>query len=397
MSIEQGLSFDHEFTLQELLTGVNVDKLLQALTHNLESSVRILNVKKQCLFEAQLNATESTGTVNKTALYGELEPIGFIEACATPDSLQSAAQLIQLILYSNSRYLMASDIHIKTQRDDFEELQRRHAALEISETKYKQLAESLDVRVKQQIKTIESAQLKLYESEKLASVGRLAAGVAHEINNPLTPIEMMVSNLSRVYLNADPKSFKENLNETTSVVSEEVYKLKEMVSHFSQFAKLPEPVLKEANIAEYCERFITQHQNGWPVVKFRVLTENDVKNINVKIDHLLINQCLINIINNAVQANPTKDTLQISMSLKCENSAEISMVLFNDGVKIDNKTQKHIFKMHYSSKKSAENMGLGLAIVKKILLDHNGDIICLPLDKGAAFKINLPISERLND
>ena len=259
----------------------------------------------------------------------------------------------------------------------------------------------LSQNVARSYKTLLNSDLK--KAEKLQSLSHfnewqtIAGKLAHEINNPLTPIEMMVSNLNRVYLNADPKSFKENLNETTSVVSEEVYKLKEMVSHFSQFAKLPEPVLKEANIAEYCESFITQHQNGWPVVKFTVLIENDVKNLNVKIDHLLINQCLINIINNAVQANPTKDTLQISMSLKRENSAEISMVLFNDGVKIDNEIRKHIFKMHYSSKKSAENMGLGLAIVKKILLDHNGDIICLLLDKGAAFKINLPISERLND
>jgi len=243
----------------------------------------------------------------------------------------------------------------------------------------------------------------LRKAEKLQELSHfnewqlIAGKLAHEINNPLTPIEMMVSNLNRVYLNADPKVFKDNLNETTSVVSEEVYKLKEMVSHFSQFAKLPEPVLKQVNIAAYCERFITQHQNGWPVVKFTVLIANDVKDLNVKMDHLLINQCLINIINNAVQANPIKETLQISMSLNRENSAEVSMVLFNEGVKIDNETQKHIFKMHYSSKKSIENMGLGLAIVKKILLDHNGDIICLPLDEGAAFKINLPVSESLND
>ena len=172
MSIEQSLSFDHEFTLQELLTGVNTEKLMQALTSHLNSSVRILNVKKECLFEAKLKTTK-TNPVNNTALYGELEAIGFLEAQASINALKSAAQLIQLILYSNSRYLMASDLHIQTQQDDFEELQRRHAALEISETRYKLLSESLDLRVKQQVKTIESAQLKLYESEKLASVGRL--------------------------------------------------------------------------------------------------------------------------------------------------------------------------------------------------------------------------------
>tara|TARA_R110001583_G_scaffold78901_1_gene213611 strand:+ start:4155 stop:5285 length:1131 start_codon:yes stop_codon:yes gene_type:complete len=220
----------------------------------------------------------------------------------------------------------------------------------------------------------------------------IASKLAHEINNPLTPIEMMVSNLSRVYLNASADMFKENLNDTQIMVSEEVKKLKEMVSHFSQFARLPEPALKTVNIAEYCTSFIRQHQHAWPQVKLTLVINSNVKNALIFLDDLLFNQCLINIINNAIQANQEQTQLNISLTIKLESETDISIVVFNDGIPIEAEKLKVIFKMYYSDS-AKENMGLGLAIVKKTILDHGGYITCLPLVSGAGFKINLPLRE----
>ena len=220
----------------------------------------------------------------------------------------------------------------------------------------------------------------------------IASKLAHEINNPLTPIEMMVSNLSRVYMNTSADTFRENLNDTQIMVSEEVKKLKEMVSHFSQFAKLPEPVLKTVRMAEYCTSFIRQHENAWRQIKLTLSIDNKIKNTFVALDSLLFNQCLINIINNAVQANQTMTQLKVTLTIKLENDTELSLIVFNDGLPIDTDKSKAIFRMYYSES-GKENMGLGLAIVKKIVLDHGGDISCLPLTSGAAFKINLPLSK----
>lgn len=235
---------------------------------------------------------------------------------------------------------------------------------------------------------------KLQELSHFEQWQTLAAKLAHEINNPLTPIEMMVSNLTNIYNKGNAELFKQNLADTQIMVSEEVAKLKEMVSHFSKFGKLPEPQLQATNILHYCQHFIRQHQDAWPSVTF-TLTDSlkDKHNIEndicVNMDKLLFNQCLINIINNAVQANSQLQQLDIKLTLTlAENN--ISLMIFNQGKTIGSEQCKKIFNLHYSSNNHHENMGLGLAIVRKIILDHSGEISCLPQKNGAAFQINLP-------
>ncbi|WP_448565021.1 sensor histidine kinase [Thalassotalea ganghwensis] len=228
--------------------------------------------------------------------------------------------------------------------------------------------------------------------------------LAHEINNPLTPIEMMVSNLSRIYTKTDEKTFQENLRVTETVVSEEIAKLKAMVSHFNHFSKLPEPVMINCNIRHYLTEFVKQYSSAWQTVNFSIPNnkkhELDAK-LMVNLDTILFNQCFINIINNAVQANPKIEKLNIVITSELEfnsgRASKVAITIFNDGMIIKDEDKERIFKMHYSSNCStnthSENMGIGLAIVRKIILDHNGEIYCLPLKKGAAFKITLPLSK----
>lgn len=218
----------------------------------------------------------------------------------------------------------------------------------------------------------------------------IASKLAHEINNPLTPIEMMVSNLQRLYGTTDPAVFKASLQDTQSVVREEVQKLKEMVAHFSQFAKLPEPNLKNINLMAHCHAFIRQYQHAWPQAEIKVVEHDNPGNAPVALDPLLFNQCLLNLLNNAVQANQTLAHIDINLSIKVENNHETSLTVFNTGETIKEEESARIFQMYYSKQSSDDNMGLGLSIVKKILLDHGGDIACLPVKNGAAFKITLP-------
>lgn len=227
----------------------------------------------------------------------------------------------------------------------------------------------------------------------------IAGKLAHEINNPLTPIEMMVSNLPRSYANADSQTFATTLADTKAVVSEEVHKLKAMVSHFSQFSKLPEPVLKPINLVDYCTDFIAGHQTAWPNIQLQQQIEGSIDHRWVQLDHLLFNQCLFNMINNAIQANPAlcqnqqlSVTLTLRQSTNPDADSHISLTVFNNGKAIDANSRQSLFKLYYSSKAHSENSGLGLSIVRKIILDHGGDVHCLALDEGAAFEINLPVS-----
>lgn len=217
--------------------------------------------------------------------------------------------------------------------------------------------------------------------------------LAHEINNPLTPIEMMVSNLNRSYLRSSPENYQKTLQDTQTVVSEEVQKLKHMVRHFSRFSKLPEPELKATNLAEYCSDFVRQHQNAWEKLEltFRGSTELGAKTM-VQLDPLLFNQCLHNLINNALQANPQLSEVNVELSLFSKASGEVGLRVFNTGKTITSDDCKLIFQIYHSSKRHEDNMGLGLPIVKKIVLDHGGNIQCTPVSSGAVFDITLPVT-----
>jgi signal transduction histidine kinase len=253
----------------------------------------------------------------------------------------------------------------------------------------------LSRKVAQSYKTLANSDIK--KAQKIQELSYfdqwqvIAGKLAHEINNPLTPIEMMVSNLPRTYAKASSEVFATTLADTKAVVSEEVHKLKAMVSHFSMFAKLPEPVFKPHNMVEYCSTFIRQHQQFWPTVVLSHKIGKGLAKNQVALDHLLFNQCLLNIINNAVQANKGQPSLNVTLTIEAAQDNDLTITLFNDGAPIKASQHHELFKMYFSSNSSDENKGLGLSIVKKIMLDHGGDIQCLPLTVGAAFAITLPL------
>ncbi|NOQ77511.1 MAG: two-component sensor histidine kinase, partial [Methylococcaceae bacterium] len=387
MSIEQDLSFDHEFTLQELLTGVNIEKLLQALKSNLNSSVRILNIRNECLFATELTSIEPTADLNKTALYGELEPIGFLEAHSSSQALKSAAQFIQLILYSNSRYLMASDIHIQTQQDDYEELQRRHAALETSKKKYKKLAESLDLQVKQQVKKIESAQLKLYESEKLASVGRLAAGVAHEINNPIGFIRSNLSSaqsyidslakldeafkakastsyLQQVWQEEDLDFLQEDLSDIIKESIDGVDRVAAIVKNLKSFSRINNAE-EEADINEIIRQ--TCH-----ITKSQLEGKLDVLLDLAEIPTIFCNpaelgQVFLSLLLNAADAIHKSGKVRIKTFIK---EAQLCIEIRDTGCGISKSDLAHIFDPFFTTKDVGQGVGLGLTVCLNIIKAH---------------------------
>jgi signal transduction histidine kinase len=179
---ELGDAVDREYTLAELLHSVDGKRVLSALQDLLGAPVRIVDLRGgQLLGEGAGGPSRS-----RVPLRGDLEPLGYLEADTDEARLFAAKVMLELLLRSNIRYLMASEMHSEVVDEDYAQLQRKHEALKVSEERYKSLSEHLEQRVQQQVKTIEQAQRQLYQSEKLASVGQLAAGVAHEINNPIS-------------------------------------------------------------------------------------------------------------------------------------------------------------------------------------------------------------------
>ncbi|MDX1451755.1 MAG: histidine kinase dimerization/phospho-acceptor domain-containing protein, partial [Oleiphilaceae bacterium] len=177
----ESLSFDREIPLDELM-GAADRKALQVIVERIIGApFAVVDVKGETLLgEAGCPQT------SRMSLVLELEPLGYlVSASEDKAAIQTAQKCIQMQLRFAQKYLMASALHIEAIQEDYTKLCEEHEALLESEAKYKNLSEHLDEKVKEQVKTIESAQRHLFESEKLASVGHLAAGVAHEINNPI--------------------------------------------------------------------------------------------------------------------------------------------------------------------------------------------------------------------
>ena len=182
-------NFDREFTLSELLSGVAKERLSAALAGLLGPDFRLSSRLGEVLVGT---AVDLAGAV-RVAVRHDLEPLGWLEAVAAENKIRAAAALLELLLYQGARYHMAADLHIEVVNADYAALQTQHAALQASEARYRELSRQLESRVQQQVGVIESTQRQLYQAEKMASVGQLAAGVAHEINNPIGFIR---SNLS---------------------------------------------------------------------------------------------------------------------------------------------------------------------------------------------------------
>ncbi len=413
MTIEQALSFDHEFTLQELLSGVNTEKLLQALSASLDSPIRILNSQNTCLFAT---GQVSSGATIKTPIYGELEPIGYLEAESSTDKLQSAAQLLQLILYSNSRYLMASDLHIQTQRDDYKELQRRHAALEISQTNYKNLANSLDIQVKQQVKTIEKAQTKLYENEKLASVGRLAAGVAHEINNPIAFIrsnlssaqsylesfrklteafkaDASISYLRLLWQEQNLQYIEEDLSDILQESIDGVDRVASIVKDLKSFSRINDAAKEIIDVNEIirqtCHVAMPQFQEKLQII----LDLGDIPHVFCHPAEL--GQAFLNLLLNAADA--VSDKGKVRFKTRPQGNDKVCIEIRDTGCGIAESDLAHIFEPFFTTKEVGQGIGLGLTVCLNIIKAHNGNLTVLSKpDKGTLVTIQLPIKQENN-
>lgn len=234
---------------------------------------------------------------------------------------------------------------------------------------------------------------RLHELEYFDNWQRTAANLAHEIKNPLTPIEMMVTNLEPSYSHDHPADFKNTLQTTTKIVVEEVTRLKKMVNYFSQFSTLPVIKPINTNFIPLIEELIRDIRLAWQHTSFKFDYAANIKDIVVNIDSQMFRQCFMNLVQNAVDANPDLSSLKFELSVKMSAEKNLEFIISNIGKTLSDIQHKNIFQIGYSTHKAEQNRGLGLAIVKKIIMEHNGYIELTPFSKGVAFVISLPVEK----
>lgn len=396
--------FDRELSLEELLRGINLPKLQQAIGALLGESATVSDPQGRVL----LGNGEQARPAHRLPLRGQLDSLGYLEADPAPERLRPVADILEILLHVNTRYLMASDLHLRAVEEDFEELQRKHQALMESEARYKALAENLEQRVDEQVKTIETAQRQLYASEKLASVGRLAAGMAHEIN---TPIGFTKSNLSTAgtylqELKQHIDTAKSNaavaaawqgadldflLDDFSALLQESldgVSRVARIVADLRGFACIDQGDKQSTDI----NAVIRQTCNiAAAQIPERIRIVQDLRQVPWLSCHAAqIGQVIYNLLLNAVDAIADQGEIRFATEV-AEGAVRVQVKDSGAGIPAD--AIPHIFDWFFTTKDVGSGTGLGLSVCHDVIRHHGGTItVASAQGAGTTFTITLPLS-----
>ncbi|MGD8323998.1 MAG: ATP-binding protein, partial [Gammaproteobacteria bacterium] len=227
----------------------------------------------------------------------------------------------------------------------------------------------------------------LLQAQREAAWGEVARRLAHEIKNPLTPIQLSAERLRHRYLATDSEDF-DLLDRSTHTIIQQVDAMKEMVDAFSQYARAPaielEAIDVNALLSEVAELY--RAQAG------RIDLRLDADLPRVRADAGSMRQVFHNLLRNAVEASATgKPALEISTRvIGVDKSASVEIIVADDGPGIAEEIMHRIFEPYVSSKR--KGTGLGLAIVRKIVEEHGGQIRAANRKPaGAQISILLPV------
>ena len=250
------------------------------------------------------------------------------------------------------------------------------------------LARSFNEMVRQ----IRDSRERIAYLEKIGAWQQIARRLAHEIKNPLTPIQLAVQQVHRKYQGDDPK-FSRMLDDALDIVTEEVDGLRRLVQAFSGFAKLPEVQPEPVAINALVDDFLksrTDVQEMATVHWAPVAGDPSVQG-----DRMLLKHVLFNLVENAVQAAEeagTVEQLEVTLSAKLEPARHrLALTVTDNGPGIPQEVAAQVFDPYYTTKE--KGTGLGLAIVKKIILEHQGTVEVDPdPGNGTRIVIRLPLA-----
>lgn len=223
--------------------------------------------------------------------------------------------------------------------------------------------------------------------EEISSWQELAKMLAHEIKNPLTPIQVLVSSLDKSYQMLSSDEFAQHLARTQLMIAEELQHLKHTVNKFSDFARLPTVQLARVDLHDVLASSLHAITLQLDPAKINLQFAEGAP-VEVELDSTLFRQVLTNIVRNGIEANP-QQSVEFSIAVSLQETSVVIAVA-NDGIPVPAELSDRIFNPYVSSKGNADNMGLGLAIVRKILIEHGGDIHYQQRHGRPTFVIELP-------
>lgn len=231
----------------------------------------------------------------------------------------------------------------------------------------------------------------LVKAQRMAAWREVARRIAHEIKNPLTPVQLSAQRLRRRYLARFDKNDKV-FDECTQMIITQVEELKNLVNEFSNFARLPATNPAACNLNELINETLVLYRQGHKDMLFHFTQDDSLPQANL--DREQIKRVMINLLENALAASQNKGVVEIETHYNHELQI-ITMSVADQGTGISPDAKERLFEPYFSTKKTGT--GLGLTIVSTIISDHNGYIrVRDNQPHGAKFIIELPLNRTIN-
>ena len=239
------------------------------------------------------------------------------------------------------------------------------------------------------IEKLKKQQDKLIMSERHMAWESIARKLAHEIKNPLTPIQLSIDRIKEKYLTKINE--KDNsLSDYLSTIAKQIKDIEFLVNEFSDFARMPKPRFKKINLNNLVSRSISLHKLSETNIKFNLSEANSIFEING--DEEQLNRVFINLIKNSIESINEKKIKNVHFKGKIaidikDDSDYIYVTITDNGVGFERVDKVKMLTPYYTTKK--QGTGLGLAIVTKIVNDHNGTILFNSIENGAKVEVIL--------
>jgi two-component system sensor histidine kinase HydH len=232
---------------------------------------------------------------------------------------------------------------------------------------------------------VQSLKREVETTRRLASLGRLAAGIAHEIRNPLSSIKGFATYFKERYRD-NPDDQK-----TSEIMIQEVDRLNRVITQLLEFARPPAIQKKRASLKSLIQRSLKMIESQTSAKGIQVLSHLPSNIQGVDLDPDGINQVLLNLYLNAIEAMERGGTLTVSLS-KREGSPWVKLTVSDTGTGISKEDLEHVFDPYFTTKQTGT--GLGLAIVHKIIEAHRGEVrVESEVGRGTTVSVLLPAAE----
>jgi len=262
--------------------------------------------------------------------------------------------------------------------------------IKVPETKTDKDLEKLNKNFNSMILRLKDQQEKLIINERHEAWGSLARKLAHEIKNPLTPIQLSIDRLKEKYTNQIDSNEKINFEENLKIINNQIIQIGNLLNEFSDFARMPKPIFKKNNLIDIIKDNIKLLSEIDLSININIVSRKSV--ITFECDKEQMNRVIFNLIKNSIESiqqkaqNTSDFDKKITIEISDENG-HISIVINDSGIGFGNFTNniKDVLNPYFTTKKNGT--GLGLSIVNKIINDHNGKLNFVSIPHGAKIKI----------